>query len=65
VDEKVAKVRKAWETVAAIRNAKTFYCLLVKMEGARVNSSVTADRLLYFSVFRSFGLVMLAALAIS
>jgi hypothetical protein len=52
MDEKIAKVRRAWETEAAIRNAKAFYCLLVKMEGARVNSSVTAGRLLYFSVFR-------------
>jgi hypothetical protein len=47
------------------REAKAFYCSLVKMEGARLNSSVTADRLLYFSVFRSFGSVTLAALAIS
>jgi hypothetical protein len=65
VDEKVAKVRKAWETAAASRNAGAFYCSLAEMEGARLNSSVTADRLLYFSVFRSFGSVTLAALAIS
>ena len=51
IDEKVAKVRKAWETEAAFRNAKSFLLLLVQLEGARVNSSVTADGLLYFLSF--------------
>jgi len=51
IDEKVAKVRKAWETEAAIRNAESFYCSWWSWRGPRVNSSVTADRLLYFLSF--------------